>query len=137
MARKKLVLQKILLPQTEKTAYGREFREFFSIFVPRNGIPSCFLFRGIVLSRIPSVCFYFCSTERNSELFSLPRNGSERNSESLLLFCCIVHNSEHFSPLRNCSERNFESFLFRGTAGIPPEHCRNKPIVSPIPSSME
>jgi hypothetical protein len=33
-----------------------------------------------------SVCFYFCSTERNFELFSLPRNGSERNSESVLLF---------------------------------------------------
>jgi hypothetical protein len=90
---KKFVLQKILLPQTEKTAYGREFRDFFSIFVPRNGIPSCFLFRGITGNRIPSVCFYFCSMERNSELFSLPRNVSERNSESLLLFCCIVHNS--------------------------------------------
>jgi hypothetical protein len=38
--------------------------------------------------------FYFCSTERNSELFSLPLKGSERNSES---------------------------FLFRGTAGIPSE----------------
>ncbi len=36
-------------------------------------------------------------TERNSELFSLPRNSSERNSESFLLF------------------------LFRGTAGIPSE----------------
>jgi hypothetical protein len=30
---------------------------------------------------------YFCSTERNSELFSLPRNGSDRNSERhLILF---------------------------------------------------
>ena len=28
--------------------------------------------------------FYFCSTERNSELFSLPRKGLERNSE---VFC--------------------------------------------------
>ncbi len=37
-------------------------------------------------SGIPRVCFYFCSTERNSELFSLPRNVSERNSENLILF---------------------------------------------------
>jgi hypothetical protein len=55
-------------------------------FSTRNGILSCFLFRGLVRNRIPRVCFYFCSTEQNSELFSLPRNGSEQNSESLLLF---------------------------------------------------
>ncbi len=42
----------------------------------------------------PVVEHYFCSTERNSKLFSLPRK---------------------------CSERNSESFLFRGTAGIPSE----------------
>ncbi len=30
--------------------------------------------------------FYFCSPEWNSKLFSLPRKGSERNSESFL-FC--------------------------------------------------
>jgi hypothetical protein len=74
---------------------------------------------------------------------------SERNSESLFLylvygteflvvfysaewfgtelrefasnFCSLVQNYEHFSPLRNGSERNSASFLFRGTAGIPPE----------------
>ncbi len=51
----------------------------------RNGIPSCCLFRGIVRNRIPSVCFFFCSMERDSELFSLPRNGSDRNSECLHL----------------------------------------------------
>jgi hypothetical protein len=33
----------------------------------------------------------------------------------------MAQNSEHFSPLRNGSERNSESFLFRGTAGMPPE----------------
>jgi len=37
-----------------------------------------------VRNRIMGVCFYFCSSERNSELFSLPRKGSERNSE---IFC--------------------------------------------------
>ncbi len=51
---------------------------------PRKGIPSCFLFRWSVWKGIPRVRFYFCSTERNSELFSLPRKGSERNSE---VFC--------------------------------------------------
>ncbi len=95
---------------------------------------------------IPRVCFYFCSTERNSKLFSLPRNSSERNSESLLLllllgtefraffsstewfrmefreFVSILFNRiEHFSIPRNGSERKTESFLFCGTAKIPPE----------------
>ncbi len=41
----KLVLQKILLQQTVFFR-DREFREFVSIFVPQNGIPSCFLFPG-------------------------------------------------------------------------------------------
>jgi hypothetical protein len=54
----------------------------------------CFLSRWMVRKGIPRVCFYFCSTERNSELFSLPRKGSERKSER---------------------------FLFRGTAGIQSE----------------
>ncbi len=74
--------------------FGMEFLEFASIFVPRNGIPSCFLFRWRVQKGIPRVCFYFWSTGRNSELFSPPRKGSKRNSDN---------------------------FLFGGTAGIPSE----------------
>ncbi len=49
-------------------------------------VPCCFLFRGMVRNGIPRVCFYFCSTERNSELFPLPLKGLEGNSEILLLF---------------------------------------------------
>jgi hypothetical protein len=74
--------------------FGREFQEFASIFVPQNGIPSCFLFRGMVQNGIPRVFFYLCS---------------------------MLQNSEHFSPLPKGSEQNSESFLFRGTHGIPPE----------------
>jgi hypothetical protein len=33
--------------------FGREFRDFVTIFVRRNGIPSCFLFRKRVQNRIP------------------------------------------------------------------------------------
>jgi hypothetical protein len=58
----------------------------------RNGIPSCFLFRGMVRNGIPRVCFYFWSKERNSKLFSLPRKGLERNFESMLLF--LFHGTE-------------------------------------------
>ncbi len=61
----------------------------------------------------------FCTTERSSELYSLKRNGSERNFESLLLFLFLVRNSEHFSLPQNGSERNSENFWFRGSAGIP------------------
>ncbi len=63
-----------------------------SIFVPLNRILSCFLFRRIVRNRIPSACFYFCSSEQNSKLLSLLQNGSERYSESLLIF--LFHGTE-------------------------------------------
>ncbi len=53
--------------------FGTECREFATNLVPRNGIPSCVLFRRRVRNRIMGVYFYFWSTERNSELFSLPR----------------------------------------------------------------
>jgi hypothetical protein len=33
--------------------FGRDFREFASISVPRNGNPRCFLFRGRVRNGIP------------------------------------------------------------------------------------
>jgi hypothetical protein len=74
----------------------------------------------MVRNRIPSVCLYFCSTERNSELFSLPRNGSDRNSERNLI---LFHGKEFraFFSSAEVSERNSENFLFRGKAGIPPE----------------
>ena len=64
--------------------FGRKFWELASSLVPWNGIHSCFLFRWRVWKAFLRVCLYICSTERNSELFSLPRKGSERNSES---FC--------------------------------------------------
>ena len=71
--------------------FGTEFREFASNLVPRNGISSCVLFRRRVRNRFfLGVCFYFHSTERNSELFSLLRNGSEQDSESLLLFVFLL-----------------------------------------------
>jgi hypothetical protein len=87
----------------------------------RNGIPSGFLFRGMVWNGIPRVCFYFCSTERNSELFSLPRKDSEWNSASMLLF--LFHGTE-FRVVFSSAEgigTEFREFLFRGTAGIPSE----------------
>ncbi len=78
------------------SCFGTEFWEFASIFVPRNRIPSCILFRGMVRNRIPSV-----------------QNGIPR-----VYFCSTVQNPEQFFGLRNGLERNSESFLFRGTAGI-------------------
>jgi hypothetical protein len=74
--------------------FGREFREYASIFV---------------------------STERNFELFSLPLKCSEWNSESLLLF---LLNGTEFRVVFSSPEgfgTEFRGFLFRGTAGIPSE----------------
>ncbi len=61
-------------------------------FVARKGILSCVLFRGMVRNGIPRVCFYFGSTEQNSELCSLPQKGSEQNYGCLLLF--LFHRTE-------------------------------------------
>ncbi len=101
--------------------FGTEFREFASIFVPRNKIPSFFLFRWRVWKGIPRVCFYFGSKERK---------GTPRVS---FFFCSTEWNSELF-PLRG-----------RVRNGIPrafcsaeqPEFRRKKPFVSSIPSSVE
>ncbi len=82
------------------------FQEFASIFVARNGIPR--------------VYFYFCCTEQNSKLFSLPENGSEQIPRVCFNLCPTERNFELFS-LRKSSERNSESFLFRWTARIPSE----------------
>ncbi len=63
----------------------------------------------------------FCCTERNSELCSLPRKGSERNSENLHLFWfdgtelrVVFSSAEGFGT-------EFRDFLFRGRTGIPSE----------------
>ncbi len=83
-----------------------EFREFTSIFVPRNGIPSYFLFRGMVRNSQRLLLFLFHGTEV-SEHISLSQNGSEQNSESLLqLFHCTEFQA--FSlPRNNLEFREF------------------------------
>jgi hypothetical protein len=61
--------------------FGTAFREFASIFIPRNGIPSCFLFRGRARNGISRVCFYFvlrngipsCSLFRGRVWNGIPR----------------------------------------------------------------
>ncbi len=71
------------------------------------------------------VYFYFCSTERDSELFTLLRNGSERNSKSFVSIFVPRHGIPSIflflGMVWNGSERNSKSFAFRGTAGIPSE----------------
>ncbi len=124
---KKIVLQKLLLLQTELTA----------CFHRRHG------------------------SERNSELLSLPPNGSEQNSKCLLIF--LFHGTEFRVGISSAEwfrteflafASNFvpwyripSIFLLCGIVrnGIPrifcsaeqPEFRRNKPIVPSIPSSTE
>jgi hypothetical protein len=74
--------------------FGTEFREFASILVSRNGIPSCVLFRRSVRNRIMGVCFYFFV------------HGTE--------FRVVFSSAEGFGT-------EFRDFLFRGTTGIPSE----------------
>jgi hypothetical protein len=73
---------------------------------------SCFLFYGMVRNRISRVCSYFSSTERNSELFSLPLKGLKGIPRICFYFCSMERNSELFSLPWKGSERNSENFLF-------------------------
>jgi hypothetical protein len=74
--------------------FGTEFQGFFAPKNVRNGIPRFFSSKH--------------GLERNSEGFSLPRNGSEWNSKG-------------FSIPRNGSEWNSEVVLFPETGRIPTE----------------
>ena len=76
-----------------------------------NSDSSCLLFRGMVCNGIPRVCFYFCFSERNSELFLLPLKGSEGNSKSLLLF--LFHRTDFRVPFSTAdgSEGNSRSLV--------------------------
>jgi hypothetical protein len=97
------------------------FREYISIFCCTERNSELRLFRGMVLNRIPRICFYFSSTERNSALFSLPQKGSEQNYGSLFLY--LVHGTE-FRGVFSSPEgfgTEFRDFLFHGTTGIPSE----------------
>jgi hypothetical protein len=93
----------------------------FLFFVARKEIPTCVLFRGMVRNGIPRICIYFATTERNSELCSLPQEGSEQNYGNLLIF---LFNGTEFRVVFSSSEgfgTEFRDFLFRGTTGIPSE----------------
>jgi hypothetical protein len=64
---------------SSQEGFGTDLWEFDSIFVPRNGIPSCFLFRGRVRNGIPrfSVPRNIRNSVGNNHLFRqfrLPRN---------------------------------------------------------------
>ncbi len=101
--------------------YTRHSKSIFIFFVARKEISNCVLFRGMVRNGIPRICIYFSSTERNSELFSLPQKGSEQNYGCLFLF--LVHGTE-FRGVFSSTEgfgTEFRDFLFRGTTGIPSE----------------
>jgi hypothetical protein len=78
--------------------------------------------RGLPLPRFVLTSELFSllrnGSERNSELFSLPLKGSEGNFESLLLFLFRGTEFRVVSLPLKCSEGNSESlllFLFRGT----------------------
>ncbi len=75
----------------------------------------------MVRNKIPRICMYFGSTERNSELRSLLQKGSEQNYERFSLF--LSHRME-FRVVFSFAEgfgTEFQDFLSRGTTGIASE----------------
>ncbi len=85
-------------------------------------------------AKFRKVYYYPCSTERNSELFSLPWNGSERNYAS---FASILFHGTEFRALFSSAEwvRNEIPRFLRSAEQA--EFHRNKQIFPPIPSSAE
>ncbi len=76
--------------------------QFAFILVPRNGIPSCVLFRRRVRNRIMGVCFFFVSWNGIPSCFLFRgrvRNGIPR--------CCVPRNN------RNSVGNNHSFRLFR------------------------
>ncbi len=70
----------------KKWSFTEPAQPLWSLWRPLHSTLRSFLFRGMVHNGIPGVCFHFCSTELNFELFSLPLKNSEGNSENLLPF---------------------------------------------------
>ena len=93
----------------------------WSLWRPLHSTLIIFLFRGMVWNGIPRVCFYFCSTERNSGLFSLPLKSSKGNSESLFLIW--LHGAEFrvvFSSAEGFGRHFWEfAYIFVQRNGIP------------------
>jgi hypothetical protein len=96
-----------------------EFREFAFIFIPQTRNFELFFFPGMVRNRIPSVCFYLCTTERNPRVCFY--FCSRDRILSIFLLCGRVRNG---IPRVFCSVKLSEL-------------CRNKPIVLSIPSFAE
>ncbi len=110
-------LSKIISPYLKSRLF---WHYFWNFGLPRF-VLSRFLFRGMVWNEIPTVCFYICSMERNSELFSLLLKGSTGNSESMLLFLFPRNGIRSCFLFRGRVRNGIPRFLFRGTAGIPSE----------------
>jgi hypothetical protein len=98
---------------------GAEFREFAFIFVPRNGIPICFLFRAMSHNGIPRLTSLFVPQYRIPSIFllcgmvriefreiSVPRNS--RNKPTVL---SIPSSAEFLSEIANpCHVPTFPMF---------------------------
>ncbi len=98
------------LPSCILPRFVRHGTEFRVVSLPRNGSKrnsdSLFL-------------FLFHRTESRVVFSSEEGFGTEFREHASI--CSTERNSELFSHLRKGSERNSESFLFRGTTGIPSE----------------
>ncbi len=98
-------------------------RRFSSVICPKNGLErifKCFLFRKWFGMEFRVFFSSENCSERNSEVFS-SENGLEKNSKVLSFENGLERNSKGFSLPRNGSERNSEVFPFRETGGIPKE----------------
>ncbi len=79
--------------------FGTKFRKLASFFVPRNKIPSCFLFRGIVWNGVPRVWFFFVPRYKIPSIFffreivwnGIPRVSLLRNSRNSVGTNCFVY----------------------------------------------
>ncbi len=117
LRKKAKYLSKMIFPYLKSRLF---WHYFWNSGLPRF-VLSRLLFRWMVRNGIPTVCFFICSKERNSELFSF--RWRVRKGILRVCFYLCFHGTE-FRVVFSSAEgfgTEFRGFLFRGTDGIPSE----------------
>ncbi len=98
------------------------WNDVFNSFTPSSKLsPPQILHLQILPLHLQTLHLIIMVSLINKTFFSLPRKGSERNSESLLLFLFYGTEFRVFFSSAEGFGTEFRGFLFRGAAGIPSE----------------
>ncbi len=99
----------------------RHSESIFLFFVARTGIPTCFLFRGMVRNGIPKICIYLVPRYGIPSCVLFRRRVRNRIMGVYFYFCSSERNSEVVFSSAEGFGTEFRDFLFPGITGIPSE----------------